>query len=246
MSTAKDAFKVRLENTNYLKEFVVFEAMPDVTETRRANYTQQEPIHGPGGIMVYKNTPSRAFNFSNIRLVSRTSEEATTNMVYLHILKSWLLPQFGNNSAVAISAEAKRRAKEIEDSQKNEGTSVESGEAEDPNNIVQYLINRHPSLGQPPPVLFLSAFTNYVGDSTKPDALKTGAQTNLFRIPVVMTDFTINYGSDSTMIPTLGDNPQPMPTILNLDIQLTETHSPTEYTEKFSLIDYKLGRLEHF
>lgn len=105
-------------------------------------------------------------------------------------------------------------------------------------------------LGQPPDVLLLSAYSNVPSTISRPnDALQKMGHIN--RVPVVITNLTVNYPSDIDYIPTAG-NPaihdpggQPMPTIMSVDLMLAETHSPLEY-ENFSLAQYKNGTLPGF
>ncbi len=80
---------------------VTFNASPDVTEHRQANYKPQELVHLPGSIQMYTNTPSRTFDISTIKLFSRTTEEATINMNNLWVLRSWLMPNFGTGNGAS-------------------------------------------------------------------------------------------------------------------------------------------------
>ena len=105
-------------------------------------------------------------------------------------------------------------------------------------------------LGAPPDVLLLSAYSDVpkdlgnIGDANQ----KMG---HLNRIPTVITNLSINYPSDVDYIPTLGNTSindpggQPMPTLMSVDVQLSETHSPFEY-ENFSLSQFKNGTLPGF
>jgi hypothetical protein len=239
--------KAKLENAETLdgiREKVIFDVMPDISETRRANYTAFEPTQGPGGIQIYKGTSARSYNFSNVRLISRTPAEATVNLHYLHILRSWVMPRFGSNSATVaykqndIVTDAKKEQNKentnINDLIGDTGTATFGGAGN----------SEGFGLGYPPPVLLFSAFSNVSG-ADNASAIKD-IQTHIYRVPVVIGQVTIMYTSDSTMIPTTGDNPQPMPTIINVDMELNEAQSPRTYADNFSLADYKLGTLEHF
>lgn len=161
---------------------------------------------------MYTNSSSRTFQISNIKLFSRTREEATRNYNRLQILKSWRYPSFGV-----------------------EGLGDQ--------------LYGQVSLGAPPAVLELSAYA-------RPNAKTDGLSANglLYKIPVVIAQLGIDYPSDVDYIPTaqmddleLAHIPAgiPMPTILPISIQLMEAQSPSQYS-KFSLNDYRYGRLEGF
>jgi hypothetical protein len=89
-------------------------------------------------------------------------------------------------------------------------------------------------LGAPPDVLYLTAYSDESG---------IGYTTGLRKIPVVLSQLSNTYSSDVDYIPTLND--EPFPVLMNLDVILNETHSPTEYTE-FDMIAYKNGNLPAF
>lgn len=194
---------------------VVFDAVPDVSESGSVTYKTIEPVHSPGGIMVYSNTTARTFQLSNIKLFSRTEEEATINYHRLQMLKSWRYPVFGI-----------------------------AGDDE---------LYGAVHLGAPPPVLEFSAYARPGG------ANESGMATGLIhRVPVVIVQLGIDYPSDTDYIPTMAGKliqgsleyehiPAgiPMPTILPISIQLVEAHAPMQYS-KFSLTDFRRGRLEGF
>lgn len=87
------------------------------------------------------------------------------------------------------------------------------------------------NLGAPPAVLYLSAYSN------------GGQYTNINKIPVVMTNLSIQYPTDVDYIPS--STGEPFPTIMSISMSLTESHSPVEY-EGFSLADFKAGKLTGF
>lgn len=90
-------------------------------------------------------------------------------------------------------------------------------------------------LGLPPPVLFLSAYSGY-------DAFGLRLE-NINSVPVVITSLTIPYQSDVDYINTPAG--VPVARIINLDIQLQETHSAIEY-DNFNLAKFRAGILESF
>lgn len=193
---------------------VVFQTSTEISETRNVNYKTLDPIHGPGTIYAYQNTSSRSYNLSGIKLISRSSEEATRNLARLNLIRSWTVPTFGKYSN--SSGEASTRS-----------SSAFSASNQD-------------VLGAPPKVLEFSAYS----DTTR--------RNNIYRIPTVITQLSINYPVDVDYIPTtdLADTPeiapnQPFPAIMTIDLNLSETHSPVSYSN-FSIADYRNGNLDGF
>lgn len=86
-------------------------------------------------------------------------------------------------------------------------------------------------LGSPPPILLLTAYS------------PKGPGEHIYQVPVVITNMSIQYPSDVDYINTKQNTP--MPTLMNIDIQLAETHAPMEY-EKFNLGQFRTGTLESF
>jgi len=100
-------------------------------------------------------------------------------------------------------------------------------------------------LGAPPDVLLLSAYSaegEYVTQGNNSKRTRMVA-TNIHNVPVVITNLTIPYPSDVDYIPA--EDGQPMPRMMTIDLQLTETHSPQEYNQ-FSLQDFRKGILSNF
>jgi len=214
---------------------VQFQVTPDVTENRNVNYKTLDPLHMPGQIYVYGGTSSRTFQLSSIRLISRTTKEATDNMRTLHLLRSWTMPYFGNSSTLSAKQKINR-------ADSNYNSSVQSAANDNPESRMGMGMEL---LGAPPDVLLLSAYSpsgDYVtpgGNSTK----RRMTATNIHNIPVVITNLTIPYPADVDYIPT--EDNQPMPRMMTIDIQLAETHSPQEYNN-FSLQDFRKGTLVNF
>ena len=110
-------------------------------------------------------------------------------------------------------------------------------------------------MGSPPRVLELSAYSLDSGSLTGANGININKDIgNIYRIPVVMSQYNIQYPSDVDYIPTaevkagnvlLVSKGVPFPTIMNIDLNLTETHSPNEYNN-FSLSDFRNGRLAGF
>lgn len=103
-------------------------------------------------------------------------------------------------------------------------------------------------LGQPPAVLEFSAYAQPVSNGTMANGL-------IHRVPVVISALSISYPTDCDYIPTVQiDNDLavshipsgiPFPTIMPIEITLTEDHSPSQYS-KFSLSDFRRGRMVGF
>lgn len=77
---------------------VIFEASSPLAETRNAHYEPYPIIHLPTDILAYRNTSSRQFSITG-KFVSRNVEEAVQNLRYLNLIRSWILPDFGNSGS---------------------------------------------------------------------------------------------------------------------------------------------------
>ena len=67
---------------------------------------------------------------------------------------------------------------------------------------------------------------------------------NIHKVPVVIQQLSIPYPSDVDYIST--PEGEPVPTIMSLDLTLQEAHSPSEYSEDFSLYKFRKGILPNF
>lgn len=76
----------------------VFEVMPRIDESRSVDYEQVTPVHHPGSIQKYRNTSNRSWRIAG-RLMSRTAEEASKNMSMLNLVRSWMMPYYGEGTA---------------------------------------------------------------------------------------------------------------------------------------------------
>jgi hypothetical protein len=234
-SDENNFFKVKLKSTLPGGSLVTFNVTPDVIENRNVNYKTMEPIHMPGGIHVYGNTASRTYNINNIRLISRTSEEATKNLWAINVLRHWTTPYFGK-STISERQKFNREASTGNVRVSEEQTRV-NGDA------LGLDVGRE-LIGAPPDVLFLSAYSESSGRG------------NIYKIPVVITNLSIPYPSDIDYIPTqkgseVGhryrhiDENVPFPTVMTIDINCIETHSPKEYSN-FNIYAYRNGKLDNF
>jgi hypothetical protein len=209
-------------------ERVVWDATPEFSESRSVMYKNIDPTHAPGAIYQYANTGSRTFNIQG-KFISRSVNEATITLAYIQYLRTWAMPVFGYV-----------------------GKTAERGEG---------------VLGAPPSVLLLTAYaignpsnsavtkdianstvggTNSNMTNTASTAYRTtipAIGNNIFEVPVVITSLDIPYPSDVDYIPTV--NNIPVPTIVTVTLQLTETHSPNKYG-KFNLQAFKQGNLVNF
>lgn len=71
-----------------------FDVMPEVQESRSVEYEAVAPPQFPGAFQKYKGTSSVQYTV-NVSLISRTSDEATKNLLYLNKLRQWTMPVFG-------------------------------------------------------------------------------------------------------------------------------------------------------
>lgn len=103
-------------------------------------------------------------------------------------------------------------------------------------------------LGAPPPVLLFSAYSDGKFKSPQQGSSGFGRDSSsmgiLRSVPVVIQTLNIPFSNDVDYIQT-ETSKQPFPAITSLDLQLTETHSPAEYS-KFNITEYKQGKLEGF
>lgn len=229
----ENRYKVKLTSQRAANQRVTFDATPEVIENRNVNYKTIDPIHAPGQIAAFATVNSRTFTISNIKLISRTVEEADKNLRRLWLLRSWTMPRFGqstlNQDQQAIRESGERPTLEVFD----ESPSFATQQAENRTRFGQ----EH--RGEPPEVLLLSAYSR-PGNQTG-QARTIGQHIN--KIPVVIQQMSIPYPSDQDYIHT--SQFVPMPMIMTMDMTLMETHSATEY-ERFNLSAFKKGLLTSF
>jgi hypothetical protein len=77
---------------------VVLEVMPTIQENRGAQYDSFQPLHHPGEILKYKFTSNRSWGI-NAKLIARTVEEATTNLLIVNTIRSWAMPFYGDGTS---------------------------------------------------------------------------------------------------------------------------------------------------
>ena len=219
-------FKVKLRS-QVTNTVVAFDVTPEITETRNVNYKTLEPVHMPGGIHVYGNTSSRTYNINNIRLVSRSREEASKNLYRLNLLRSWAMPYFGVNNTSLVGAPPDVLAL----------NAYATGPVDSAN-------SRFPNDTQ--------ASVDSANDQS--NLLRRTRPTNIHNVPVVLQQLSIPYPSDTDYISTIERQFNdgtiiragvPFPTIMTIDMVLMETHSPREFAQ-FNLKKYRQGLLDTF
>lgn len=98
---ADDSHKIKLVQTSPKEpggtRSVVFRVMPEVFESRTAEYEPIAPPQAPGAFQKYKGTSSTRWTV-NATLTSRTTDEATQNLIILNQLRAWTMPYFGENT----------------------------------------------------------------------------------------------------------------------------------------------------
>jgi hypothetical protein len=92
-----DDFVVKLYS-KITNETLTFDAMPSISESGEAQYSEINPAQMPGSILKYEKSPSRSWSISNIKLISMTSEEASKNQKILNMIRAWRMPFFGTGT----------------------------------------------------------------------------------------------------------------------------------------------------
>lgn len=239
------------------EDTVIFRVTPQFVESREVEYTQLTPIHLPGGIQVFKNTRPRTFSIT-AKLISRTTSEATINMMYLQKLRGWTMPYFGATSTIGTSES--RNEETNNQQQVDQATTEGQGDTNDVkldnDTIAKSLVNSQNRsglgfelLGAPPDVLYLYAYSSMSNSGTHESGRPNKYGVNINKVPVVITSLNITYPDDVDYIPTESSgNPresEPFPVKMDVSITLVETHSPREY-ERFDLLKFKQGQLVNF
>jgi hypothetical protein len=244
--TQENKFKAKLVHYK-TGETIVFQAAPDISESRSVEYQTVNPIHMPGSILAYVTSPSRTFGVGSIKLISFTPEQAQKNIQDLQTLRSWCLPRFGLGDAywgendVPLKRERALPPSVDPDVIKAAQARLNQQNAQKQTAAIQShneSVNQQKLLGMPPPILYFSAYSSPNSSGGSPKFLQ-----NINRIPVVITSLEISYPSDVDYIPT--QNGVPFPTIMTISLSLTETHSPKTFA-KFDLDDFRAGRLGGF
>lgn len=245
--TAVSNYKVRLVPISSLKfgdtsqianTQVVFEVTPTFTESRQVAYSAVTPIHMPGSIQMYQSTSARSFDIT-ATLIARNAADAAKNRQCLQTLRGWTMPYFGSTSTLTKTNRDARINQSL-------SPSVNTLNPEDrEKEIRQRIQDAGVELrGAPPDVLYLYA---YSAESSSVAGGRSGATSNINRVPVVLTSLSIAYPDDVDYIPVADSsgNIEPFPVKMSVSLNLAETHSPREY-ERFDLNAFKAGTLANF
>jgi hypothetical protein len=223
-------------------EQVIFKVTPQLSESRRVEYTPVTPIHMPGSIQIYKNTLSREFSLT-AKLISRSSEEATQNMESMQLLRGWCMPYFGQSSTLT---EEQRLYRTDQATARANQTDTRESQITPANTRAARGVEL---LGAPPDVLYLYAYASTEQRTPTSDRATYSGQRaiNIHKVPVVITSLDFSFPDDVDYIPSLEINgiSSPFPTRMEVRLSLAETHSPSEY-QRFNLADFKTGRLVNF
>lgn len=76
---------------------IIFKISPTISEERQASYTSSDIVHHPGQLQIYRTTTSRTWSLT-ATLVSRTGAEASENIKYINLLRSWVQPYYGEGT----------------------------------------------------------------------------------------------------------------------------------------------------
>lgn len=79
-------------------EKVVFDVLPQISEQRTVGYEEVQPAQSPAPFQKYKGTGATVYTV-NAMLIARTADEATKNLNYMLLLRTWTKPFFGNRTA---------------------------------------------------------------------------------------------------------------------------------------------------
>lgn len=255
---SKNPFKVKLVEQGAATRTVVFDVSPDLVENQTVTYKNYDPVHMPGTIYVFGSSGSRTFSLSNIRLVCRSAEDATRNLYIINTLRGWTKPRFGSRSSTlsgtseaAFGGTSQRERRNIINAAGNEAARQaqvdEFRQLAEQGRVSEGRIFGVELLGAPPAVLKLSAYADpELGTSRTLKGL-------IDRVPVVITQLSLPFTSESDYILTAEGTgvcsfiPEgvPVPAVMTVDLSLTETHSPREFS-RFSLGHYRQGRLTGF
>lgn len=94
---SEEAFYDGRQSPSGFRGPVVFRVTPQISESKSANYIEESGLRAAASLIIYSGSPSRDFNL-NIKLVSRTKDEAVENFRILHRMKGWPQPTKGGNS----------------------------------------------------------------------------------------------------------------------------------------------------
>jgi hypothetical protein len=155
-------YKVYLVSALNASDSFVFQTQPTIQVTEEAAYSTYSPLHAPGEILSFKNSPARTFSIGDVKLISRTPYEAQSNLMYLNLLRSWTKPYFGKaqvpvtskvdtqttpSSAIDVNQQASARLK-------RQGATSDTADKVAAASETSSLLRRHPDtyVNNPPAV----------------------------------------------------------------------------------------------
>ena len=97
-----ESFFVKLQSAIFPDDVVIFNVTPTITETRAATYEEVGIVHHPGQILRYKSSTPRGWTVQ-VKLVTRTPQEATANLIALNLIRSWVMPYYGEGTNNAFA-----------------------------------------------------------------------------------------------------------------------------------------------
>ena len=81
-----------------VKNQVVLDVMPTISESKSATYQPFNPNQHPGEILKYTGSQSRSWSIE-AKLISRDISEADDNLDTVNLIRSWVLPFYGEGTA---------------------------------------------------------------------------------------------------------------------------------------------------
>lgn len=82
--------------------YVEFDLTPDISESSSAQYADIGDIRGPASVLWYQGSPSRTFSIA-AKFVARDESEALRAARYIHVLKSWRMPEDTSGGGVGLT-----------------------------------------------------------------------------------------------------------------------------------------------
>lgn len=91
------SFFARLRSAQFPDNEVIFNVTPQIDEARDAQYEEVGIAHHPGQILRFRTTAPRQWTVT-VKLITRTPEEATANLRSLNLIRSWVMPYYGEGT----------------------------------------------------------------------------------------------------------------------------------------------------
>lgn len=215
---------------------VVFQATPEMSESRNVSYVEISDIRQPASILIYMGSPSR--NFSIVaKFIARSKAEADTSFSNLNLLKSWCV----TNSTLGSSNGTASVSRFIASSAVTNQDQTSPSDT----NAANLQDNNNPSA--PPssatPVTF--GATNLFSGTPQLVWLE-GYAGQFRRIPVVLTSLTVTYPSDVDYIQNSKGVWVPIMQDINIQLKEARNITGTASISSFSLKQFKQGTLQYW